>query len=245
MTRIIYLDYVLDNYGSIIEIGAVAVENQSIIAIFHELVFQDLTNPYLFYRASEKSHCISPHTLIQHGKDEEIVKNLFIEWIKTISDSLTLSLRACCCNVQSIKSWIPSLESLDFITYDQVDLPSWSERSNKNYHLSAYKLKVYSRLLPCNYTKHTMDFNIHWKETDSPTHTQIAKDMYGYRCALINAFELAYYEFQLALYCCDVHFHHNAHQLIQTPEIEFTNTSNDALIFYDLDTNGEVIIFEP
>ena len=101
----------------------------------------------------------------------------------------------------------PFLDYLNNVEYEQVELPNWVTRQYEPYHISAYNMKMMSGMIGCRSIYHHIEFYPYWKRIGKkPTHAQIAKYNYKYHCALIDAYELAFKDGAIPIYCCDTHF---------------------------------------
>ena len=101
------------------------------------------------------------------------------------------------------------------VTYEQVDLPKWTDRQYDHYHIAAFNLKTNSKIISFNHLNHKMKYYPNWiSRGKSPTHTQIAKRSFGFHCALIDTYELAFKDKRRNTYCCDCHFLHIFVQMI-------------------------------
>ncbi len=124
----------------------------------------------------------------------------------------------------------PFLKDCSNITYQQVELPPWEERQYKKYHIASYNMKKASQILSCHSQNHRIKFNPAWKRQGKhQTHSRLAKLSYGYHCALIDSFELAFADNTLDYYCCDSHFCQQPEQNTET----YTDTLTEPLVFIE------------
>lgn len=200
----IYIDF--ERYREIIiEVGAVLVYNQQLISAFHSLVdlkFDDMKD---YHVQAEHSHCIYAYDLQRYGLPPAQIKREFIEWIKQFDFSqITIHGHGDDVTKNSLLTWNPKLNQLTHLTYKQVILPPWIERETAPYHLAAFKMKEVSKRMKCSKDNHQVTFQTN--TYNSSNHSKIARIIYKHHCALVDAFELAFFEQQLPLFCCDKDF---------------------------------------
>ena len=202
----VYIDIECDNNRKVIEIAAIKIKDKVIKQILHNFIKQPNTDSFCYKRTAENSHCI-PHY---------ILKRKGIEWVDFTTDfylmfqnedEVTIKTFGDDLSRENLQGMFPFLLYLINVCYEQVQLPPWVERQCQPYHISAYNMKMLSQIADCKSTYHNMEFFPHWKRIGKkPTHTQIAKYAYKYHCALIDAYELAFKDKAIPLYCCDTHF---------------------------------------
>lgn len=204
---IIYLDLEYDNDRNIIEIGALCVSNGNILREFHRLVRTTVRDLFRYNRCAQHSHCIHTNTLTTYGVALTDALQDFREFIG--SELITLCGHGDDMKADNLRAVMPFLREMQNVNYAQVHLPGWNTRQRESYFHSALRLRLCSKLYGCSSNYHAMQYLPTWKLLDdSPTHTQIAKLIYNYHCALIDVYLLAFFEGTLPMYCCDEHFMH-------------------------------------
>jgi hypothetical protein len=208
---IIYIDFENDSQSQIIEMGAIAITNGIILDEFHCFINQSVDNTFTYMRCAENCHCIHYSVLYQYGitmKDADIA---FDKFLNTLNKK-TLSIKGHGNDVtkDNLNRVFPCLQQRIDITYSQVNLPNWETRQFEYYHLSAYYLKHYSNITSCNHDFHQVPYMPTWqRRCQRINHSKIAKLFYQHHCALVDAYEMAFYEKTLKHFCCDEHFSRN------------------------------------
>lgn len=206
MMNTVYFDLEYDNNGNIIEIGALNIFNNNIINQFHCFIRTHVDNIFLYNRCAQNSHCIPSVVLHNQGfllSDALIELKLFFSEIK---GSIQIKGHGEDIKKDNMEKLFPFLKDFKII-YLQVNLPIWELRQYEKYHIAAHNMKYTSLLIPCHYKNHGLRFYPYWMiKNKKPTHSMIAKFAYGAHCALVDCYELAFYENKLEIYCCDTHF---------------------------------------
>lgn len=209
--KTLYIDFELNSRREIIEFGAVLINNGKIACELHKFV-QRLPedSKFHYYRTAENSHCILPGTLKELGCNVQTMEKEFFELIleETAAESV-FYIKGHGEDTKQIylERVFPFLRDFNNINYEQVELPPWVEREPAFYHISAYKMKQQCRIVSCNKDYHSITYYPHWKRLNKQaSHTQMAKESYGFHCALIDAYELAFKDGAIDPYCCDLHF---------------------------------------
>jgi len=192
----------------VIEIGAIHIRNNVVQDECHYIINQHITDYITYYQCAENSHCIPMNILSNDGISLKHATTDFKFFIADIDHPFTIKGHGEDVNEDNLKLVFPFLEDYSTkITYKQVTLPSWEQRQFEPSHIAAGYMKRVSRLMACQPNNHEATFRPHWKQQGRPpNHSQLAKLNYGYHCALINAYELAFFEKNLPYYCCDLHF---------------------------------------
>lgn len=208
MTHIVYIDFERDNKQNIIEIGGILVHNKLVQKEFHCFINRKCFPIYNYYRCAENSHCIPSKIIEYQGIDEGDAILSFKEFIESIpSGYVIIRGHGDDVNQYNLQIVFPFLKTYDGITYEQVPLPIWKDRQFKDYHIATHLMKSVSEILSCSYRNHTVNFMPSWKrDCKTPTHGNLSKFTYGHHCALIDCYELAFYQETLEKYCCDLHF---------------------------------------
>ena len=209
-TATVYLDFEADHHQDIIEVGAICVWQKSILSKFHYFIYRTYSDFYAYHQTAIHSHCIPPSVLIDEGDDELAVRHQFCDWIESLKFSTILIKGHGLDTTQNaIESWVnlSKFTDMSHLEYEQVNLPDWNQRRFALYHTSAYFMKENINIAAlCNKTAHSLSFKknnrMHYKP---PSHHQLAKQQFGSHCALMDCFELAFYEESLPSYCCDKH----------------------------------------
>lgn len=204
--NIIYADLEYDNNHKVIEIAALHTHNASIKKIFHCFVKTEIQHVCQYFNCAENSHCIHPATLQNFGLNFSKATDKFESFIADFDGSITLKGNGLDMSQSNLIKLFPFFSKYD-ITYAQVSLPPWIQREKLDSHCAAYKMKLCTQLLPCSHEYHYIKFSPTWiHQNKTANHTRLAKLIYGSHCALIDCFELAFFESALPIYCCDVHF---------------------------------------
>ena len=203
---IIYIDTESNNNQQIIEIAAIKVKDKVIKQVNHHFIKQTNTDSFSYRRTAENSHCIPFYILKQKG----------IEWIDYTTDfylmfndeeNVTIKTFGYDLTKENLQGMFPFLMYLNNVDYEQVYLPGWIERQKEPYHISAFNMKLQSKIIGCSDKYHCMEYNPYWKRIGKkPSHSEIAKYAYTYHCALVDAYELAFKDGAIPNYCCDTHF---------------------------------------
>lgn len=204
----VYIDFEQSPKDDIIEIGAICVKNRRVITILHSFVKPDIDDPYLYVKNASYSHCIPIHVLKENGRTEEEIKVKFLQWIQEeVIHPVTIKGNGLDVTKEALEKWIPGLSAVDSIQYQQVTLHPWAQRMYAYYHINTYVMKRLSTSMKCNHLKHSIQKSKHREgRCCTSTLTRLSKDMYGFHCALFDAFELAFFEQTIPYYCCDTHF---------------------------------------
>jgi hypothetical protein len=206
----VYIDLEYDHNGNVIEIGAIHIKNNVVQDECHHFINQHVIASIAYYRCAENSHCIPTHTLSDDGISLKKATTDFEFFISGINNPFTIKGHGEDVNENNLKLLFPFLNKKDYstkITYEQVTLPPWEQRQFEPSHIVAGNMKRGSRLMSCQPYNHKATFRPHWKRQGrAPNHSQLASCSYGYHCALIDAYELAFFEKTLPYYCCDLHF---------------------------------------
>lgn len=200
----IYLDF--ERYKeSIIEVGAILTYNQELISSFHSLVFLEVDNDADYHLIAQHSHCIQSTELKRSGRKPFLVKSQFYDWIRKFDFSeITILGHGDDVTEEALHEWNPRFKQFNHLTYEQVNLPPWIQRETAPYHMAALKMKEVSTQLKCSKVNHQVAFQVN--AINSSNHSRISRIIYKHHCALVDAFELAFYEQQLPLFCCDNDF---------------------------------------
>jgi len=206
----VYIDLEYDQNGNVIEIGAIHLRNNVIQDECHHIINQHSYADIAYYRCAENSHCISINTQTDVGISLKSAIADFEFFISEIDNPLTIKTHGEDVNEDNLKLLFPFLNKKDYstkITYEQVTLPPWEQRQLEPAHIAAGNMKRESQIVACQPHNHGVTFRPHWKRQGrTPNHSQIANYSYGYHCALIDVYELAFFEKTLPYYCCDLHF---------------------------------------
>lgn len=204
----IYIDFERDNRSKTIEVGAICVFNKRLESQFHHFIHQPIINHHHYLVCAQNSHCISPKVVNDYGYEESIAKQRFYQWINSQSHSkLIIKGYGQDTSQEALQQWIPELKTFSHLIYEQVELPNWEERQYGDYHIATQLMKNNCQLCYCKATKHKLPMVPTWKiKKKTPTHSKMARLMYGFHCSLFDSFELAFYEKTLSNYCCDEHF---------------------------------------
>lgn len=201
----VYIDFEYDNNGDIIEIGAICVAGGYILKEFHCFIRRDIYL-YKYNVCAHNSHCIHPSILNINGIYEEWAFNDFKNFFLSIKGIITIKGHGKDITKSSLENQFSFLKELP-INYVQVNLPVWSVRQYEKSHIAALGMKLCTRLISCNRDNHKMSYQPTWLiQGKTPNHTKIAKLAYGAHCALIDCYEMAFYDEKLELFCCDEHF---------------------------------------
>lgn len=204
---IIYVDIESDNNRKIIEFAALCVNNGFVVDELHFFVTQPLANKFAYIKTAENSHCIDYRTLLDKGIEWFRVSTEFYKLVDSWNQNVIIKGYGSDVDEKSLKAIFPFLSNMTAVTYEQVDLPKWADRQYEHYHIAAFNLKTNSKIISCNHLNHKMKYYPNWiSQGKSPTHTQIAKRSFGFHCALIDTYELAFKDKRLNTYCCDCHF---------------------------------------
>lgn len=199
----VYIDIEYDNESNIIEFSAIEVKDYKIENILHRFVLPQKHVQWCLHETFARySHCISSSVIRKQGiKLSQLHADLqtFINEIN--SDEIIIKGHGTDVNKQELIRKFPFLTTFD-LNYIQVNLPPWSERKYGAYHIATHYMKQFSQIMSCCSSNHTLTF----KTSDKINHTRIAKNFYGFHCALFDAIELAMYEKTIPIYCCDEHF---------------------------------------
>jgi hypothetical protein len=202
----VYIDFER-NLNDIIEIGAILVKENKVLNEFHRFVFYLLNDYHHYYRSAENSHCIGAHVLKYHGTPLETVKMQFHSFLDEIKEPFIIKGYGDDVNQEALQHLFPFLKNMLHVSYDQVHLQPLEERQLNYNHIAVMKMKTSTNLVQCHQGFHRVEYNPSWKRANkTPNHTQIAKMMYGYHCALFDCYELAFCDETLKAYCCDIHF---------------------------------------
>lgn len=197
----LYIDF--ERYGDkIIEVGAILVFKQELISSFHSLVNTTVEDETDYHSQAQYCHCIRSTELMEKGNTPTNIRRMFCNWIKKFDFSqITIFGHGEDVTESALKKWNPELDQLKHLVYQQVNLPSWIQRELAPYHISAFKMKEISAILKCSKENHQVLF-----KNNPSNHSRISRIIYKHHCALVDAFELAFYECELPLFCCDKHF---------------------------------------
>ena len=211
MTCTIYIDFKRDCNQDIIEIAAVCVSQRKIVATFHHFIDRNFFNSYDYKLTASYCHCIPESVLKNEGASENMVRHLFVNWIESLNfEFITIKGHGEDTSRESIEKWvdIQSFSNLSHLEYEQVYLPHWNQRRFALYHMSAFVMKEHHAIDKlCSKSNHSLKYRQSLKRRyNTPTHNQLARQQYGFHCALIDCFEMAFYENALPTYCCDDHF---------------------------------------
>jgi len=213
----IYLDFESFERDHI-EVGAILTFSNQLVDTFHELIWRDIKKPDDFAIHARYSHCIDPVDLDFGGVYENLVKSKFLAWIKKFNfPSITIAGHGPDVCRKSLIEWIPELDAVSHLSYEQVNLPEWIERKTADYHLSAHTMKEVAQYQNCHKQNHRLDLRMDFRVCAN--HSQIARYMHGYHCALFDSFELAFYERSIPLFCCENDFS-NVYCLDNTPYLK-------------------------
>ena len=162
---------------------------------------------YTYKICARHSHCIPPYIILEEGATAQLLNNDFKNFLESIN-STTIIIKGHGLDIdkKELMQSFPFLADMDEIQYMQVGLPPWSERKDGDYHHATHYMKQFSRILPCTKDNHSMNFIYSDFDGYKQSHTKMAKQFYGFHCALFDSIELAFYEKTLQLYCCDKHF---------------------------------------
>lgn len=207
----VYIDFERNEMGELIEIGAVAVDEHSgKIREFHELIKQELNNRYKYNICAENSHCIEHETLMKEGIAEHKAIILFENFINHCKLPVVFNGHGPDINENYMCLNFPFLKR-GYYTYKQINLPGWNVRDNKDYFLATYLMKTTSKMFSCSSKLHSMNylpFKLK-KKGKLNTNAQNAKNKFGFHCALMDSYLIAFYERDIPCYCCDEHFKRN------------------------------------
>jgi hypothetical protein len=204
---IVYIDFERNHQNDIIEIGAIHVKDSEVMEEFHCFVRHYINNNFAYYRCSENSHCITLNKLMNEGISENDSIKHFKCFIDSIDGQVIIKGHGTDVNEAALKSHFTFLHSYSHVTYCQVPLPPWTERKVDPNHIAAHLMKVGSQILSCGSYNHTATYQPTWLlQNKNATHTRLAKLLYGHHCALIDAYELSFFDSTLQPYCCDIHF---------------------------------------
>ena len=205
----IYFDLEYDHKGRIIEIGALNIFGNKIISQFHCFIRCDVENIYLYNRCAQNSHCIHSTVLHNYGLSLKDAMDEIKLFFKDIKGPILLKGHGTDIDKDNLETLFPFLKDL-YVIYHQVALPHWNIRQYEKYHIAALNMKNTSKLTPCHSKYHGMNFFPYWMmKKKQPTQSMIAKLTYGGHCALIDCYELAFFENKLDIFCCDDHFSAN------------------------------------
>lgn len=202
----VYLDFEYDNNGDVIEIGAIYVFGYYIHNYFHCFIKREITNLHRFNVCSQNSHCIHHLTLHLDGITFDLAMSEFENFFENIDGPISIKGHGDDILQDNLENKYSFLKRID-VTYDQVNLLPWKDRQFEKSHIAAFNMKNVTNLIPCHRKNHGLKYNPSWLyQFKTPNHTKIAKLSYGAHCALIDCFEMAFYENSLIHYCCDDHF---------------------------------------
>ncbi len=193
-TYICYID--LEGQGSnIVEIGAVAIEyNTRCEKVFHTIINPTVLNKKQYVLEAKNSHCIPLSIIYEKGLNYINAKQQLKEFFLSLGDNILIKGNGSDISRTSMEQLFPDI-NFDKYTFQQVHLPTWTLRIGE-YHDRAYTLKYQNKL--CGLKNHTMKFSPTWLyKTKSHTSARLARFSYGHHCALIDAYELAFYENEL------------------------------------------------
>ena len=204
----VYIDIERDYQDNIIELSAIIVSDFKIQGIFQELIQPGPNCELIHYvRQAKFCHCIPAYILGNHGIEYSLAIQKFHKFIKTIAyDTIHIIGHGLDTTRLELEKQFTFLKYIPDLKYKQCELPNWETRRDKDYHLAAYYMKEFSKILPCNRLRHSMNFIPRQRNSENITHGQMSKKAYGFHCSLIDCFELAFFEQTLPLYCCDSHF---------------------------------------
>ena len=226
---IIYIDFECDNNRQVIEFAALCVQNGCVLEEIHYFIRQPLKNKFAYFKTAENSHCIEYKTLFDKGIDWTKACSELYKLIVSFNNNLIIKGYGTDVNEQSLKATFSFLKNMDNIKYEQVILPNWVDRQYERYHVAANNMKNNSYIISCNSLNHCLKFFPHWlSQGKTPTHSQLAKRSYGFHCALIDTYELAFKDKTLDIYCCDVHFANNFTQKCNSPLLNVHNHTLDS-----------------
>ena len=206
----VYLNLQYDNNLCVIEIGAIHVFNSMIQDEFHCFIkttacTQDF-NLCRYNMQAQNSHCIHANVLKYTGLSIDEATDNFRKFLSKIPGSV-IQL-SCIEDSNKLENYFSFLKDLkNIIYYETIKLPAWNSRQFDKPHISALKMKQFSSIHSCNASNHALSYRPAWKlSAKKPSHSQQARYMYGFNCALISAYEIAFYKGMLELFCCDKHF---------------------------------------
>lgn len=201
----VYLDFEYCNNKDIIEIGAICVSSGYILKEFHCFIRRDI-KLYPYNVCAENSHCIHPSVLNMNGINEECAFTDFENFFSSLKGKIIIKGHGDDVTKKSLENKFPFLKNY-VSKYSQVNLPIWSMRQFEKSHIAAFNMKLTTNLISCHRDNHKIPYKPTWLyKGETPNHTKIAKFAYGAHCALIDCYEMAFYERKLDLYCCDMHF---------------------------------------
>ena len=240
---IVYIDLEYDNNHNLIEIGTIHICNNKVQNEFHRIIRQFITDKFSYYRCAENSHCIPIEILAVNTISCKQAIAELKSFFDNIMEPFTLKGHGHDVNEFNLKLLFPFLKdyaTTTKISYEQATLPPWKERHFGSYHIAASTMKRGSQLMSCQPKNHKVPYFPYWRRKGKePNHSQLAKHNYGYHCALIDAYELAFFEETLPCYCCDTHFKEhiqfeNYNPSIVNLEVDYTPVIiDDTLIFLD------------
>ena len=234
MLSCIYIDFERDDEGAIIEIGAVHVETNLVQREFHCFINQSTNSSFHYYRCAENSHCLPAPILKLNGVRMHDAQHDFNLFMLSILKPVTIKGFGDDVNEANLKMVFPFLNTMKHVTYKQVSLPSWKQRQFEPSHIATSTMKKVSGLLSCKPSYHNVPYFPHWKRKGKqPNHTQLSKLGYGHHCALIDAYELAFYDEALPNYCCDAHFQKILNYETTILNFESLNITYDPIIIDD------------
>lgn len=235
----VYMDLEYDSNCNIIEMAALWVQSGCIKNYFHCFVRNQIKNVFLYYKCAENSHCIHPSTLNHYGIPCELAMHELENFFANIQGSIIIKGHGNDMMQNNLEKLFPFLKRFE-ISFAQVNLPQWSVRQKLDSHISTYNMKIATNLIPCHRDNHSIKYNPSWMRQNKPAnHTRIAKLAYGAHCALIDCFELSFYENALKNYCCDTHFHdlfliEPIKPIVPTHDTTFNSLIvHSPLVFYD------------
>ena len=209
----IYIDLEYDHKNRIIEFAGVVID-PDMRFIFQELhhfvKYLDNSPSTKYLKTAENSHCISKDTLELYGiglielqhEFNKLIDNCIRHYkapiIKGHGSDITY---------EYLCKHFKFLSRYNDIMYAQVGLPNWVERQYLESHIAAFNMKTNTMDISCNPNNHSVRFRPRCKDTSIvPTHSQLARTNYGHHCALVDCYEMAFYEKTIPNYCCDTHF---------------------------------------
>ncbi len=177
-----------------VEIGAVAID----IITNHETVLHTLVKPTILDKVqylieAKNSHCI-PISRASKGLNFANTQKLFKKFLLSLGNNVIIKVHGINADRSSLEILFPKID-FEKYTFQQIPLPKWVHRTGE-YHHRAYALKCKSDI--CHSKNHAMLYSPNWVLNKEPhTGERIMKLLHGYNCALIDAYELAYFDNKL------------------------------------------------
>ena len=172
----------------IIEVAILAIGQTEI----RELVLMKRPNNWQRVSKLGAGHChCLPYSAVDGGYPPEIVDRMINKFLRRLRSSGKVYLRGHGDNI-CLKNFNSQFPGVDWGTEEpqQVHLPPWIQRAGQLHHIQAFKHK---ETHSCGL--HTID-HIPKRLVNSfgdINQTNLAKNMYGYHCARLDCFELAWY----------------------------------------------------